>query len=94
MKNSRLSLLLVVGLLALVGCVDLPPPALTANPMQAGWFAQRNQQSPTFRIADSEVAEAWVRARLWIANYPDFKLQTVDEVLLESYYPPGEPAAR
>jgi hypothetical protein len=89
----RLAMLLSVFVTA-VSCIDLPPPAPPATPAQSGWFAQRNMQSLVFRVPDADSTEVWVRAKLWIANYADFKLQTVDDVLLETYYPPGEAAAR
>jgi hypothetical protein len=89
--------LLAVSLLGLawmsqMACLGPPPPP--ATPEQAQWYAQRDAQSPSFTLPAEENERAWARAKIWIASYSDFKLQTIDESILETYYPPGESDVR
>jgi hypothetical protein len=83
----------IAGLLCLSSC--LPPPNLPPmTPEQAAWFSGRDSQPLAFEIPAEEGAIAWSRAKVWIASCGDFKLQTLDENLLETYYPTGEAAVR
>jgi hypothetical protein len=58
-----------------------PPPDDGLEAGLARWRLQRMGQGLDSR-------------KLWIASYADFKLQTTDDALLDTYDPPGEAAGR
>lgn len=88
----RLLCLVPVVSLASTGCYGPPPPP--ATPDQQRWYAQRDGQATSFSLPSAENDQAWARAKIWIASYGDFKLQTIDETILETYFPPGESDVR
>lgn len=80
--------------LGVLGCALPPPPTVAATPAQAEWFALRDSFSPSFGVSEEESDPAWSRAKLWLATYSDFKLQTIDSEILETYLPPSEAGIR
>jgi hypothetical protein len=93
MRNVAYLMMGLAILASLAGCIAAPAlPPLTSEQVQ--WFTNRDRQPPSFTVASERSDEVWSRAKLWLANYSDFKLQTVDSEILETYYPPGEAAAR
>jgi hypothetical protein len=83
-----LSLLLVV-----LGCVA-GPPVPPATPEQQAWYARRDATPTTFSVSADQGEVAWSRAKSWLAQCSDFKLQTVDAEILETFNPPSEVAVR
>lgn len=69
----------------LSSCLPPPAPQMTAD--RLAWVRDSSVHQPIFYVEDAESALAWNRAKIWIAAYSDYKLQTVDEALLETYTP-------
>jgi len=93
MHNTLRSLLLCTFTAAITACVTAPPPP-PPTPAQEAWYQRRDATSTTFVVTAEKGEQAWSRAKAWLAQCSDFKLQTVDSELLETYNPPSEIAVR
>jgi hypothetical protein len=88
--NAVAAVLSVASLLAACVVPNVPP----ATPEQQAWYARRNVQPTTFEVAPEDAEIAWSRAKAWLSRYSDYKLQIVDEGVLETYTPVAESAVR
>jgi len=91
---KSIALFVSIGACSLLfsGCMGPPPPP--ASPIQEAWYQRRDATSTTFVVSAEKGDQAWSRAKAWLAQCSDFKLQTVDSELLETYNPPSEAAVR
>jgi hypothetical protein len=76
-----------------MACVTTPPPP-PPTPAQLAWYQKRDATPTSFVVSAEKGEQAWSRAKAWLVQCSDFKLQTVDSELLETYNPPSEIAVR
>ena len=67
----------------LVGLLCLFTPAAFSSELKT-WEQERDAQSLTF---ESKGEDGWRRAKAWLAQCSELKLQIIDEVILQTYSP-------
>jgi hypothetical protein len=69
------------------------PPEVQLSP-RGVWMRDRDKTETTFNVPADKGDQAWSRAKAWIVRCSDFRLQTIDTELLETYNPPDERKVR